>query len=219
FLGSELVRFEPKTGTFLHVPLPRPPGKPDPVVGDWPPFPVDLKLTRTGDMVVNTQFGHTLGFISGSTLLNPTTLATSCTQLRSQVPGVSCDWNANWSAVNPPFVHGPDPSCVNPCITEAVVSGGFVPCTPASRNDAACPWTSPERSGGLYFSWITKKKQVWFTDSSRGIGFINQNDLARGRQRFVLFPPLSVYPNGPYTCGDGSTTNLGAIAVDESTST
>ena len=60
---------------------------------------------------------------------------------------------------------------------------------------------------------------MWFTDSYRGIGFINQNDLAGGRQRFVLFPPLSVYPSGPYTCGDGSTTNLGAIAVDESTAT
>jgi hypothetical protein len=218
FLGSEIVRFDPRTGTFLHVPLPRPPGKPDPFVGDWPPFPVDLKLTRTGDLVVNTQFGNTLGFISRSTLSNPTTLATSCTQLRSTVPGVSCDWTANWYAVNPPLVDGPDASCVNPCITEAVISGSFAPCTPASRDDAACPWTSPERNGTLYFSWITKKGQVWFTNSYRGIGFINQNDLAHGRQRFVLFPPMSVYPSGPYSCG-GDTGNLGAIAVDESTQT
>src|SRR5262249_26042959 len=119
FAGEELVRFDPHTfvpGTdsgFLHVPLPRPPGKFLPDGSTFPPFPVDMKLTSTGDLVFNTQFGNSIGYISRAAMFNPS----ACTQLESDVVGAQCEWGLN---PTPPIIQGPDASCTNPCITETL---------------------------------------------------------------------------------------------------
>src|SRR5262249_61447503 len=103
----------------------------------------------------------------------------------------------------PTIIEGPDASCTNPCITETLVSNSFVPCTPASRSDATCPWTSVDQNGSLYFSWITRDKRVWLDIAGRGVGYIRAQDLARGKPSFVLFPPFSVYPGGQFSCAGG----------------
>jgi hypothetical protein len=71
------------------------------------------------------------------------------------------------------------------------------------------------QNGNLYFGWITRDKHVWFDIAGRGVGYIKLSDLQRGRSRFVLLPPSSLYPSGPFFCGPGLG-NLGAIAADES---
>jgi hypothetical protein len=170
-----------------------------------------MKFTSTGDLVFNTQFGNSIGYISRAGMFNPS----ACTQLESDVVGAQCEWGLN---PTPPIIQGPDASCTNPCITETLVSNSFVPCTPTSRSDPTCPWTSVDLNGSLYFSWITRDKHVWFDIAGRGVGYIRAQDLARGKPLFVLFPPISVYPPGAFSCG-GTDGNLGAIAVDESTNT
>jgi hypothetical protein len=209
WFGAELVRYDPETDTYLHVPLPRAPGAPDPTIGDWPPYPVELKLTPAGDLLYHTQFGNTFGFIRWSDVLNP---SPKCTALVSDAPGADCDVHVN---PTPPLLDGPDVSCVNPCITETVLADGFLPCTPASRDDATCPWASGKKKGALYFGWITRDERVWFDIAGRGVGYIKLQDLRRGRPRFVLLPPASLYPNGPFSCAGVPLGNIGAIAVDE----
>ena len=213
FVGAELVRLDPASKTYLHVPLPRSPGAADPSVGAFPPFPIELRLTKTGDLVFQTQFGNTFGVIPRSDLLSPTRLA-ACTTLKSKVAAADCGI-FDLNPTPPPALRSPDVSCVNPCITETVLGDGFLPCTPASRDDAACPWDTGGQNGNLYYGWITRDKHVWFDIAGRGVGYIKLSDLQQGRSRFVLLPPSSLYPSGPFSCGPGLG-NVGAIAVDES---
>jgi hypothetical protein len=223
-VGFELLRYDPndQAQPFVHIPIPRPHGLSQLAsIGFYPPFPLNIEFTSAGDIVTTLSGGNSIGFIRGNTVLNKAELASTCSQLTSPVQGASCTWHRTPAL----FIDAvPDASCVNPCITETLLAGAFQGCIPTSREDPSCPWNTTDdvRRGALYWSWLTADKTVWFDLVGEGIGYIRQSDLRRGRARVILFPPISSYDPGPYSCqfgGPPDTTNLGQVAVDESRKT
>jgi streptogramin lyase len=185
FLGSDLARLDPSTGQVTRYPLAPPPFSPAQLtvnnIGELVSalvrlvnWPWDIAVTTNGDIVATEYSSNRIARFRGSRAADP-----ACNQL-APPPGssVSCVISPIGSTY-PQTIQLPDPSCVNPCITESLLSDSWA-------EDASSPPFTHSRVTSLLVLDADRKQNLWF----------GQGVFVRGKKNFALLPPLlALYPS------------------------
>jgi streptogramin lyase len=185
FLGANLGRLDPLTGEITRYPLAPPPFSPTELtvdsfgafaavlyrLADWL---WDVDVAPNGDILATEYYSNRIARFQFSQMSNP-----ACGGLIAP-PGSSVSCVASpLGNTYPQTIQLPDPSCINPCITESLLPDSWVV-------DASTPPFTHAPATSLLVISQDRRRNVWF----------GQGVFVKGEKNFALFPPLlALYPS------------------------